>query len=137
MSSTRAISGVVQQTENNKAFSGDGVGGGLVVLVNIGCTLLLMVGFITIFALVPFLAIKLERHCTFADREMAILFKLTAFQILNTVLPSMIFASRSGDHLFSEFGAPNGTFVAELGLPARGMARAARSSSPLWWETWW
>ena len=76
-----------------------------------------MVGFITIFALVPFLAIKLERHCTFADREMAILFKLTAFQILNTVLPSMIFASRSGDHLFSEFGAPNGTFVAELGLP--------------------
>ena len=57
---------------------------------------------------------KLERHCTFADREMAILFKLTAFQILNTVLPSMIFASRSGDHLFSEFGAPNGTFVAEL-----------------------
>ena len=53
--------------------------------------LLLILGYVSIFALVPVFAHQLERYHTFAAREMQICYKLCFFQVLSTVLPSTFF----------------------------------------------
>jgi len=92
--STAAITySSLQQTSLMRQFVTGGEGAPTfyeLVYNYVGFLALLIFGYVSIFALVPLLAHKVERFHTFAAREMTICFKLSFFQVLNTALPSTI-----------------------------------------------
>ena len=75
------------------------------------CTLLLVACYVSVIMLVPVLAHKLERWHQFANREMAILVKLTIFQVLNTIAPATVFVFLNDWRVAGNWYATGGALV--------------------------
>ena len=61
------------------------------LLYNLALTLPLIAGFVMLFVTVPIMASKYERHHTFASKELAVMLKLTFFQVFNLVVAAAAF----------------------------------------------
>ena len=59
--------------------------------LNLALSLPIILGNVMLFFTVPQLAERYERHTTFAGKELAIMLKLTFFQVLNTVVAAFFF----------------------------------------------
>jgi hypothetical protein len=61
-------------------------------LMQLGLAVPVIIGNVMLFISVPILAEKYERHDTFVDKELAIMLKLTFFQVFNTSVAAAAFA---------------------------------------------
>ena len=91
-SRTTCTSGVRQGARSNvKIYPAGFEGWVLSIALQGGLALPIILGNVILFISVPILADRYERHSTFAGKELAIMLKLTFFQVFNTCVAAAAF----------------------------------------------